>query len=96
VRNRVEAQVFSSLRQFRRAIPPREIARLCGPPFTEIDIFEVGDEMGLTGSYSRYRQLEASLIVAKLIVRASEPEIIQRLLGAYARLSGRGENDALA
>ena len=92
----MEAPVFSSLRQFRSAIPPRDIASLCGPPFTEIDIFEVGDEMELQGAWSRYGQLEARLIVAKLIVRASEPEVVQRLLGAYARLAGRSETDALA
>ena len=92
----MEAQVFSSLRQFRSAVRPREIASLCGPPFTEVDIFEVGDEMGLKGAYSRYGRLEARLIVAKLIVRASEPEVVKRLLGAHARLAGRGENDALA
>ena len=88
--------VFSSLRQFQSAIPPREIATLCGPPFTEVDIFEVGDELGLKGAYSRYGRLEARLIVMKLIVRASEPEAVQRLLGAYARLEGRGENDLAA
>ena len=87
MRNRVEVQDLSSLRQFRNAIPPREIASLCGPPFTEVDIFEVGDEMGLKGAYSRYGRLEARLIVAKLIVRASEPDVVQRLLGAYARLA---------
>jgi hypothetical protein len=91
----VEVQVFSSLRQFRSAISPREIASLCGPPFTEVDIFEVGDEMGLKGAYGRYGRLEARLIVAKLITRASEPEVVQRLLGAYAQLPTRGENDAL-
>ena len=82
---------MSSLRQFRSAIPPREIASLCGPPFTEVDIFEVGDELGLKGAYSRYGRLEARLIVAKLIVRASEPEVVQRLLGARALLAARGE-----
>ena len=92
----MEAPVFSSLRQFRSAIRPREIASLCGPPFTEIDIFEVGDEMELKGAWSRYGLIEARLIVAKLIVRASEPEVVQRLLEAYARLAGRGENDVLA
>ena len=52
--------------------------------------------MGLKGTYNRYGRLEARLIVAKLIVRASEPEVVQRLLGAYARLPGRGESDAPA
>lgn len=89
-------RVFSSLRHSRRAISPREIASLCGPPFTEVDIFDVGDEMGFKGAYNRYGRLEARLIVAKLIVRASEPEVVQRLLGAYARLPGRGENDVPA
>ena len=83
----MEVQDLSSLRQFRSSIPPREIASLCGPPFTEVDIFEVGDEMGLKGAYSRYGRLEARLIVMKLIVRAHEPEVVQRLLGAYARLA---------
>jgi hypothetical protein len=96
VRNRLEAQIFSSLRQFRTAITSRDIASLCGPPFTEVDIFEVGDEMGLKGAYNRYGPLEARLIVAKLTVRASEPEVAQRLLGAYARLAGRGETDVPA
>lgn len=52
--------------------------------------------MGLKGAYTRYGRLEARLIVAKLIVRASEPEVVQRLLGAYSGLAGRGENDVLA
>lgn len=84
---------MSSLRQFRSAIPPREIASLCGPPFTEVDIFEVGDELGLKGAYSRYGRLEARLIVAKLIVRASEPEVVQRLLGAHARLAAEASTN---
>ena len=79
----------------RTAVSPREIANLCGPPFTEIDIFEVGDEMGLRGVYNRYGRFEARLIVAKLMVRASDPEVVERLLGAYTGL-GRRENDALA
>jgi hypothetical protein len=60
-----------------------------------VDIFEVGDEMGLKGAYSRYGRLEARLIVMKLIVRASEPDVVQRLLGAYSRLAGRSENEVL-
>ena len=88
----MEAQISSSLRQRRNAISSREIASLCGPPFTEVDIFEVGDEMGFTGAYNRYGRLEARLIVMKLITRALEPDVVQRLLGAYARLAGRGEN----
>lgn len=82
-----------SLRKSRSAISPREIASLCGPPYTEVDIFEVGDEMGLKGTYNRYGRLEARLIVAKLIVRASEPAVVQRLLGAYATLPGFTERD---
>jgi len=84
---------LSTFREFRSAISPREIASLCGPPFTEVDIFEVGDEMGLKGTYNRYGQLEARLIVAKLMVRASEPEVVQRLVGAYSRLPGHSESD---
>ena len=43
--------------------------------------------MGLKGVYTRYGRVEARLIVMKLIVRASEPDVVQRLLGAYARLA---------
>jgi len=49
--------------------------------------------MGLKGTYNRYGQLEARLIVAKLMVRASEPEVVQRLVGAYSRLPGHSESD---
>jgi hypothetical protein len=93
VPTRVEVQDLSSLRQFRSAIPPREIASLCGPPFTEVDIFEVGDEMGLKGAYTRYGRLEARLIVMKLIVRASEPDVVQRLLGAYTTLAAEASTN---
>ena len=71
---------------FRTAVSPHEIANLCGPPFTEVDIFEVGDELGLKGAYNRYGRLEARLIIAKLMVRASEPGAVERLLDAYATL----------
>lgn len=80
----------------RTAVSPREIANLCGPPFTEVDIFEVGDEMGLKGAYNRYRRLEARLIVAKLMVRASDPEVVERLLVAYNGLADGTENGVLA
>ena len=88
-----EVKVLSSFNRFRSAISPREIASLCGPPFTEVDIFEVGDEMGLKGAYNRYGRLEARLIVATLMVRASDPEVLHRLLGAYTGLAGRGANE---
>jgi hypothetical protein len=80
------------VRNLHSAVSPREIASLCGPPFTEVDIFEVGDEMGLKGSCNRYRRLEARLIVAKLMVRASDPDVVKRLLGAYAGLAADTEN----
>lgn len=74
-----------------RAVSPREIAALCGPPFTEVDIFEVGDEIGLKGTYNRYGRFEARLIVAKLMVRAPDSEVVDRLLGAYTRLADASE-----
>jgi hypothetical protein len=75
----------------RSVVSPREIARLCGPPFTEVDIFEVGDEIGLTGACNRYGRLEARLIIAKLMVRASNPDVVGRLLGAYGALANKSE-----
>jgi hypothetical protein len=80
---------------FRNVVSAREIASLCGPPFTEVDIFEVGDEMGLKGEYSRYRRLEARLIIAKLMVHASDPEVVERLLGAYRGLADKTQNKVL-
>ena len=38
--------------------------------------------MGLKGAWNRYGRFEARLIVAKLMVRASDPDVVQRLLGA--------------
>lgn len=81
------------MRTFRGLVSPREIASLCGAPFTEVDIFEVGDEMGLKGAYNRYGRFEARLIVAKLMVRASDPKVVERLLSAYARLADRRETE---
>jgi hypothetical protein len=69
------------------SISPRNIANLCGQPFTDIDVFEAGDEMGLKSAYGRYGRREARLIVAKLMVRASDPDVIERLLEAYKRLA---------
>jgi hypothetical protein len=77
----------------RRFVSPREIASLCGPPFTEVDIFDVGDEMGLKGAYNRYGRLEARLIIAKLMVRTSSPDVVERLLGAYTGLAAKSENN---
>ena len=82
------------MKGFRRVVSPREIAHLCGPPFNEIDIFEVGDELGLKGAYNRYGRFEARLIVAKLMARASDPEVLHRLLDAYARLAGMSKAPA--
>jgi hypothetical protein len=78
-------------------ISPRNIANLCGPPFTDIDIFEAGDEMGLKSAYNRYGRREARLIVAKLMVRASDdPDVVERLLEAYKRLADKREEGAIA
>lgn len=73
------------------SISPRKIAKLCGPPFTDIDIFNAGDEMGLKTAYARYGRREARLIVAKLMVRASDPDVIERLLVAYNGLNGESK-----
>lgn len=56
---------------------------LCGPPFTEIDIIATADDLGLKGTYNRYERREVRHIIAKLMVRASEPEVVERLAGAY-------------
>jgi hypothetical protein len=78
----------------RTGVSPREIATLCGPPFTEVDIFQTGDEMGLKGAYNRYARLEARLIVAKLMIGASDPKVVGRLLDAYNGLAAKRENRA--
>lgn len=79
----------------RTRISPRNIANLCGQPFTDIDIFEAGDEMGLKSAYNRYGRREARLIVAKLMVRASDdPDVLERLFAAYKQLADRrGESE---
>jgi hypothetical protein len=79
----------------RDVVSSREIATLCGHPFTEVDIFELGDEMGFKGAYNRYRRLEARLIIAKLMVRASDPEVVSRLLDAYVSLAVKSQNKVL-
>jgi hypothetical protein len=93
---RPDTQRVTAVKVSRTAVSPREIAELCGPPFTEVDIFEIGDEMGLKGTYNRYRRLEARLIVAKLMVRASSAENVERLLGAYTGLAGKSETKVQA
>jgi len=50
----------------------------------------------LDGAYNRYGRLEARLLVDKLLVRASAPDVVQRLHGAYPGLAGRSDNDVLA
>lgn len=80
----------------RDVVSSREIATLCGPSFTEVDIFELGDEMGFKGAFNRYRRLEARLIIAKLMVRASDPEVVSRLLDAYASLAAKNQDGVLA
>jgi hypothetical protein len=72
-------------------ISPRSIANLCGKPYTDIDVFEVGDEMGLKSAYNRYGRRDARLIVAKLMVRASDPDVVERLVAAYGRLADTRE-----
>lgn len=83
------------MKVFHSVVSPREIASLCGPPFTDVDIFEVGDEMGLKGAYNRYGRFEARLIVAKLMARSSDPEVVERLFGAYTHLADPGEAGVL-
>lgn len=74
------------------SVSPRKIAKLCGPEFTDIDIFNAGDEMGLKTVYARYGRREARLIVAKLMVRASDPDVVERLLLAYNGLNGESRD----
>ena len=83
------------MRSPRDVVSSREIATLCGPPFTEVDIFEIGDEMGLKGAYNRYRRFEARLILAKLMVRTSDPKVVSHLLAAYASLALKSQDEAL-
>lgn len=87
-----DAKGVGTLKVFRTGISPGEIASLCGQPFTEVDIFEVGDEMGLKGAWNRYGRFEARLIIAKLMVRASDPQVLEHLVAAYAGLAA--ESDA--
>lgn len=72
-------------------VSPRYIATVCGPPFTEIDIIAVADDLGLKGTYNRCGRREARHIIAKLMVRASEPEVVERLAGAYQSFTARHE-----
>lgn len=74
-------------------VSPRSIASLCGPPFTDVDIFTTGDELGLRTAFNRYGRREARLIIAKLMVRASDPEVVERLLGVYRRLADKREDE---
>jgi hypothetical protein len=83
-------------KDFRIFVSPRQIASLCGHPFTEVDIFEAGDEMGLKGSYNRYGRFEARLIIVKLMARASNPQTLKRLFGAYTRLADLSEPEQMA
>lgn len=75
------------------AVSARSIAELCGPPFTDVDIFGVGDELGLKAAYNRYGRRDARLIIAKLMVRTSDPEVVERLVGVYARLADASEDE---
>lgn len=45
--------------------------------------------MGLKGAYNRYRRFEARMIVVKLMVRASDPAVVERLSGAYSTLADK-------
>lgn len=74
------------------SVSPRKIANLCGQPYSDIHIFEAGDELGLKSAYNRYGRREARMIIAKLMVGASDPAVIDRLLDAYRRLAPGSED----
>ena len=56
---------------------------------TEIDIIAIADEVGLKGTYNRYERRDVRYIIAKLMVRASEPEVVQRLAAVYQSFTAR-------
>jgi hypothetical protein len=71
----------------RNTASPRHIANLCGEPFSARDIVDVGAELGLTRHVGLYENHEARKIVAQLMVRTSEPDVVERLKAAYLRLA---------
>jgi hypothetical protein len=75
----------------RDRVSPRHIATLCGPPFTELEIIAIADEVGLKGTYNRYGRRDVRYIIAKLMVRASEPEVVERLARVYQSFTARQE-----
>lgn len=75
----------------RDRVSPRHIATLCGPPFTELEIIAIADEVGLEGRYNRYGRRDVRYIIAKLMVRASEPEVVERLARVYQSFTARQE-----
>jgi hypothetical protein len=78
----------------RNTVSPRHIANLCGEPFTAADVVNVATELGLERGFGMYERHEARQVIAKLIVRTTDPEIVERLGDAYKRLADEPEGQS--